>query len=1518
MTVRFTRLSIAGFKSFADPVTVDILPGLTGIVGPNGCGKSNVVEALRWAMGESSARSLRGGEADDLIFAGTTGRAARSVAEVTITIDGAKGLGPAQFAELDELQITRKAERGSGSDYRINGRPARARDVQTLFADLASGARSSAMVSQGRVAALVSARPEERRSILEEAAGITGLHARRHEAELKLRATESNLTRAEDRRQQLSSRLDELADQSRDAARYRELSANLRDAETDLLALLHARARLAVERTTEQSLRARQHLTTREEAAETSIIAEFEANKALPTVREQTDTARTALERCRILAEGMAREEERAQALAQEAAARLAQQQADMLAAQTRLDDAKTTLERLQAEAAEAAEAARTLPDRQEAASQQHSQTSIQLAEAEQALAQLTNTLAEARSRHDRAASEAEQTRLRHEKAQQALQTTQDTLATLQAQIPSQQVLDTARQAAETAAEEARSAATARDAAARQHAQCTVDLSVARNNAEAATQAETELAHTLAQARQRHDALRRELEQVEKRHAEALAARVEASTLLRLKQEVDAAELALAQATEQVDSAEQARLKADTALAEASRTAQEAQSRHNSLTEAARAADSRLRRARQEAETLSHALAQAKAALVDDALLEQARTARAEAEAKLTATGTALEEAEHAQTHNRDQLKAASDTLTAIQAEITRLRAQSEGLAQALGAEEKAASADTPVSTLITVAEDYETALAAALSDELEAPASATSQHGWRKLEPCVAPPLPAGTQPLSSCVTAPPELERVLAFTGLIPDGADGAALQTALAPGQNLVSRAGDLWRWDGFYARSGTAGAAAAHKLAQRRLLRETQARMAVIETQTPAVETQVQNAAKALKEAEQHGNTLRQTRRTQEQALQQARTHESSLERSHATARARLDTVAPQYDRASAAQTEAHTAKEQAEAALQALPPLATLQDALKQARHQQNTAKDAEQTALTRRKQAQTQLHTAREAQSRAEQQNATATTRLETLTPEQDRLRQTLDGESTTLARLTDALATSKANQHPHQALLAAQTALTEATSTLQAMEVAATQSQNKAEATSQHNRQLHDQAQAAQSRLDGLAPRLEEATHQHEEAQSALAAALATLEAAAAAIPADAQEVLDLKQQERAALLAQLDSLRDLRAALQAESASLASSQITRATAQEEWSTRAQAAQTEADTTRQRLEAMQADYTRLAELPAETQHHKQETLKALAEAQARYEQADQARTQAETAQTAAAAQRRVAETELAEAREGVLKAESRQEQANAILNQLLVEHPNPPLRTQMDMTDSAESSLRRKITRLGREREDMGPVNLRADLEAQEASTQAQTLATEMEDLHAAIARLRGSIGSLNKEGRERLMAVFTQVDQHFQALFTRMFGGGRAHLGLVGSDDPLEAGLEIYAQPPGKKLATLSLLSGGEQALTALSLIFAVFRCNPAPVCVLDEVDAPLDDANVERFSALLNDMTAEAGTRFLVVTHHQLTMAHMDRLFGVTMQERGVSRVLSVDLALAASMTGQKEKETPNVTS
>ena len=213
-----------------------------------------------------------------------------------------------------------------------------------------------------------------------------------------------------------------------------------------------------------------------------------------------------------------------------------------------------------------------------------------------------------------------------------------------------------------------------------------------------------------------------------------------------------------------------------------------------------------------------------------------------------------------------------------------------------------------------------------------------------------------------------------------------------------------------------------------------------------------------------------------------------------------------------------------------------------------------------------------------------------------------------------------------------------------------------------------------------------------------------------------------------------------------------------------------------------------------------------------------------------------------------------------------------------------------------------RKLERLKRERENMGAVNLRAEQEAEELEEQLTGMTTERADLEGAIARLRQGIYSLNKEGRERLLAAYKTVDGHFQDLFARLFGGGKAHLSLTEADDPLEAGLEIMASPPGKRLQSLSLLSGGEQALTALALLFAVFLTNPAPVCVLDEVDAPLDDANVERFTNLVGEIARITGTRFLIITHHPYTMARMDRLFGVTMSERGVSQLVSVDLARA----------------
>ena len=327
MPVSFRRLRIAGFQELRrTDHRWKSCPDLTGIVGPNGCGKSNVVEALRWAMGESSARSLRGGEMDDVIFAGTAGRAvAQHRRGDAACWTRRRACAPPPFHEQPELEIIRRIERGSGSAYRVNGKEVRARDVQTLFADLASGARASAMVSQGRVGAIVDAKPEERRAVLEEAAGITGLHARRHEAELKLRAAEANLARAEDLRGQLEGQLDSLKRQARQASRYRNISGAIRAAEAELLSLQRARVEPRGPPAAGRAARGGASGCGRDGAADRATEAATEAAAALPALREREAEARTALERQRVAQEQIAGEEQRARAELAEAQRRLTQ-----------------------------------------------------------------------------------------------------------------------------------------------------------------------------------------------------------------------------------------------------------------------------------------------------------------------------------------------------------------------------------------------------------------------------------------------------------------------------------------------------------------------------------------------------------------------------------------------------------------------------------------------------------------------------------------------------------------------------------------------------------------------------------------------------------------------------------------------------------------------------------------------------------------------------------------------------------------------------------------------------------------------------------------------------------------------------------------------------------------------------------------------------------------------------------------------------------------------------------------
>jgi chromosome segregation protein len=1257
LPVSFRRIRIAGFKSFAEPVTVELLPGLTGIVGPNGCGKSNVVEALRWAMGENSARSLRGGEMDDVIFAGTAHRPSRNLAEVVLSLEDTLGRVPPPFHEATELEISRRIERGSGSAYRVNGREARARDVQTLFADMASGARSSAMVSQGRVGSLVNAKPEERRSILEEAAGITGLHARRHEAELKLRAAETNLARAEDLRGQLEGQLDGLRRQARQANRYRTISGTIRTAEAELLSLQRARVEALREAAATALAEARDAVAQATAAATAATTQATEAASALPALREMEGQARTALERHRIGAEQLAADQTRAQAELAAAASRLEQVEADLGHARQMRADAEAALSRLAEDSLRLAAEDEAHPPRMAAA-------------------------------EATAAAEADAVR-----------------------------------GAEAEANRATEHAAA--LAARHHA----------------------LAEALSQATQRARRLAGQEAEIAAER-DSVAARM-----------IDPAQLVAAHAAR-----DQAATDAD-----ATRAAHEAA--EHARTEAHAQAE-RARAAAREAAARTRAAAREQAGRLRSTAQEQSARLRANARA----------ESEAVRARAQAALEAARAADAAAGAARARLAAEVQALGEILAVKDN--ERWPRMVDQIDVPAGLESALGAALGEELDSGADTAAARHWRTL-PALdpVPALPDGATPLSRLVQGPPALSRALSQAGLVEDEATGEAAQLLLSPGQTLVSRAGGLWRWDGHVVTAGTPTPAAV-RLQQRNRLAGLRSRLANAE----AAATAARQALTAAQEAE------RTARATAEAAERDARAQAEAAER----------------DAAQAAAAAERDAGAEADAAERAARAGADAADAAATAAEQQTRA--AARAAAQR-------LEAARAEATRLETQSAAAAARHAALQEQAGRLH--------------------------------------------------------------------------AESRDAALA----------RDAAEAALAALADPEAARAAMTASRTALTEARAREAAAIGA--------REALAREASARAQRRAAIAAESEDWAQRRHDAESRvADLTARGAEARDA-HAALAAAPAAFAARHAQALEALEAAEARHRDAADALAVADSAATAADRAARAAEHALSTAREAQVRLEGENEQAAqacAAMAERILERlgenpalPDPPAA----ITPEVEDKARRKLERLQREREEMGPVNLRAEIEADEVAKHIDTIVREREELTTAIAKLRGSIGHLNREGRERLVAIFAAVDRNFQTLFTRMFGGGRAHLSLVGSDDPLQAGLEIFAQPPGKKLAALSLLSGGEQALTALSLIFAVFQCNPAPVCVLDEVDAPLDDANVDRFCTLLEDMVRETGTRFMVVTHHHLTMARMDRLYGVTMQERGVSRLLSVDLQLASQM-------------
>ena len=339
--VQFDKLRLSGFKSFVDPTELAIEPGMTGIVGPNGCGKSNLVEALKWVMGETSAKQMRGSEMEDVIFSGAGTRPARNIAEVMLSLDNKTRTAPAMVNDADQLDVVRRIERGQGSAYSVNGRDIRARDVQTLFADAATGARSTALVSQGRIGALINAKPADRRTIIDEAAGITGLYARRHEAELRLRAAEQNLARVQDVLVALEEQHKGLKRQARQASRYRNLSDHIRRAEAAVLALRLAAAESELAEAGERLKEAEAQVADLTRLVGLATTAQADAATALPPLRNEEAAAAAALQRLRVAHDALTAEAERIAAAQQDAETRLQQTDSDLARERGRKGDAE-------------------------------------------------------------------------------------------------------------------------------------------------------------------------------------------------------------------------------------------------------------------------------------------------------------------------------------------------------------------------------------------------------------------------------------------------------------------------------------------------------------------------------------------------------------------------------------------------------------------------------------------------------------------------------------------------------------------------------------------------------------------------------------------------------------------------------------------------------------------------------------------------------------------------------------------------------------------------------------------------------------------------------------------------------------------------------------------------------------------------------------------------------------------------------------------------------------------------
>ena len=1137
--MKFQSVRISGFKSFLEPTEIQMNMGLTGVVGPNGCGKSNIVEAIKWIMGENSARQMRGDGMDDVIFSGTNERPSRNFAEVSIKLDNSEKKAPAIFNHYDEIEITRKIEREKGSVYRVNGKQVRARDIQLIFADNGTGARSSGIVGQGRIAQIIDSNPEDRRVILEEAANIKGLHSRRHEAELKLKGASDNLDRLSDIEQTYKEQLIELEKQGRKAARYRSVGERIRKAEATLFFNLMNNAKKEANDLDIQLKNANENVSQGQiKVAEHTKSQLHLANKIPDLKKDEAEKAAT-LQTLNITKIKLDEEKSSAQNALQNIINQINLINNDIARESEIKEDAKKSLSTLLTEEKNLKEDSENFSTK---------------------ITKATDLVKKLRSISDAA---------------------DDKLSTITSEIYS---------------------------------------------------------------------IKSDKSDLEKR-------------INNLKQKIEVTQNQLANFNIEDD---KNRFKLDKEkIINLKKLIQE----NNQLNDGYNVELEKLEK-------------------LETRLVEEKNTAVFEfnkVNLEFDSLSTLL---------GRDTLN--SNTLEKTIGNINNLE---EAIGSVLG----------------------ETLLAPILSDDQ----STENTTYWRDDFKTISPAsLPESVIPIVTKITKSSILDTALKGVGIVDNKEIAFKLQKELTFGQALTTPSGGLWRWDGFVQPQGVQNSYS-ERLQQI-------ARLRLLQNKLPSLE---ENQSLSEKRLDECFNNIKK--------------YKDDL----SNLQVKLSSLISESNQLELQNTKVESKLLSSEALIKEL--------------------KNTERMSLEELSELEKEFNNS---------------LNLPSLLAEELKVRNNADQSRN---ELTDAMAAEQ---------------------------------QIKSE-------------ESFQSR-----------------------------------------NLIQLGHQK------------------------------------ENWKVREEEAKTRLISLEERLKTSQDEKNRLSTLPESFEKKEAELNIKIEEAISNRNIAADQLVKNETSLNDADKQVREAEKVVSTLREEMIKIEALLNLSKAkiqnieerVFEKLKIKSTelNKFINTkEEDQPIKSIEILEKTLQRLLNERETLGAVNLRAEDEMNEMLNKIEVMSKERVDLEEAIAKLRSGIFELNKEGRQRLKESFEEVNENFKQLFQKLFGGGNAELRLVGNEDPLQAGLEVLASPPGKKMQLLSLLSGGEQALTAISLIFSVFLCNPAPICILDEVDAPLDDTNVGRFCDLLNQIVDETNTYFMVITHHRLTMAKMDRLFGVTMEQKGISKLVSVDLEQAS---------------